>query len=171
MNWCVDAFAPAHLALTGSLRESPERLPKPPGSCEPCSVLCRYFSNFVQFPTDAWGVCVGDGIVTLPHVSSGQYLAWFRKASRPSLACRLLNLFRKIAWKLRDCYGGAVAVRTPISKLRAQIKRIGLPHEAMPPRKRSGSLAGRRRGPGTSPQLSLEPKGKADPLRAPTKNL
>ncbi len=28
----VDAFAPAHLALSGSLRESPERLPKPPGS-------------------------------------------------------------------------------------------------------------------------------------------
>jgi len=105
----------------------------------------------------------GGGIVTLPHVSLGQYLAWFRKASRPSLACRLLNRFRKIAWKLRDCYGGAVAVRISISKLRAQIKRIGLPHEAMPPRKRSGSLAGRRRGPGKSPQLSLEPKGNAAP--------
>ena len=33
----VDAFAPAHLALQGSLRESPERPPKPPGSREICS--------------------------------------------------------------------------------------------------------------------------------------
>ena len=31
-RWHV--FAPAHLALSGSLRESPERLPKPPGSRE-----------------------------------------------------------------------------------------------------------------------------------------
>ena len=30
----VDSFAPAHLALSGSLRESPDRLPKPPGSRE-----------------------------------------------------------------------------------------------------------------------------------------
>ena len=30
----VDSFAPALLALSGSLRESPERLPKPPGSRE-----------------------------------------------------------------------------------------------------------------------------------------
>ena len=30
----ADAFAPAHLALSGSLRESHERLLKPPGSRE-----------------------------------------------------------------------------------------------------------------------------------------
>ena len=35
----VDAFAPAHLALSGSLQESPERLPKPPGSREPRRLL------------------------------------------------------------------------------------------------------------------------------------
>ena len=37
----VDAFAPAHLALSGSLRESPERLPKPPGSRDPRLISLR----------------------------------------------------------------------------------------------------------------------------------
>jgi hypothetical protein len=37
----VDSFAHAHLALSGSLRESPERLPKPPGSREKPSAPLR----------------------------------------------------------------------------------------------------------------------------------
>ena len=52
----VDAFAPAHLALSGSLRESPERLPKPPGSRE-VSLLSPIKADDAALKCD--GGCLG----------------------------------------------------------------------------------------------------------------